>query len=191
MAWRDETCCVGSRRSLIKPCSGLGNCLLYGDVVGGKRARRRPHIRLNNVFKSDMRAVDMNIKSWNGITNVHSRWRRYLHRGVKRARMKENNGTTSERAPLYAFVAIETVTLVWAWAAITVAAPPSAGQAWILGCRTMVTRDILPHVRKLFELFLVQFRSFLCEKAFHILLNLVFLNESSPSSRPFTQMQNS
>ena len=38
--------------------------LLYGELTCGKRTSGRPHLRYKDVCKRDMKALDINTKSW-------------------------------------------------------------------------------------------------------------------------------
>jgi len=84
--------------------------ILFGDLASGKRAIGRPRLRYKDVCKRDMKALDIDIESWEDIAANRARWRStvnsHLTAGeaklrveaeVKRTRRKES--ASSERVP--------------------------------------------------------------------------------------------
>ena len=49
--------------------------ILYGELVTGQRSTVRPHLRFKDVFKRDMRALDINPKPWENLAADRGSWR--------------------------------------------------------------------------------------------------------------------
>ena len=80
--------------------------LLYGELACGKRTTGRPHLRYRDVCKRDMKALDINITSWETLASDRTRWRNTIHQHLvtgekklsdaaedKRTRRKQHNNT--------------------------------------------------------------------------------------------------
>ena len=53
--------------------------ILYGELATGKRKTGRPQLRFKDVCKRDMKALDMDIDSWEDLASDRSGWRSTLH----------------------------------------------------------------------------------------------------------------
>uniref|UniRef100_A0A2D4J9Y5 Uncharacterized protein n=1 Tax=Micrurus lemniscatus lemniscatus TaxID=129467 RepID=A0A2D4J9Y5_MICLE len=56
--------------------------LLYGELVQGKRPRGRPQLRYKDICKRDLRALGMDINSWETLTADHSAWKLKMQHGL-------------------------------------------------------------------------------------------------------------
>ena len=52
--------------------------ILYSELDKGKRTTGRPHPRYNDVCKRDLKALDIEVKSWDELTEDKSSWRKVL-----------------------------------------------------------------------------------------------------------------
>ena len=64
---------------------------LYGEIASGKRVQGRPQLRFKDVYKKDMKALDMNVDHEEDVAQDRPRWRQELThsltRGVKKLRL--------------------------------------------------------------------------------------------------------
>lgn len=81
--------------------------ILYGELATGRRSTGCPHLRFKDVCKRDMKALAIDIKSWEELANDRSKWRNTLNKHLKsgeeklikeaaekRARRKERNNSS-------------------------------------------------------------------------------------------------
>ena len=68
--------------------------LLYGELAAGKRAQGRPQLRFKDVCKKDLKAVEVDMKGWESLTQNRSQWRQEMTRGLRRG--EENLRAASE-----------------------------------------------------------------------------------------------
>ena len=79
---------------------------LYGELALGRRTIGRPHLRYKDVCVRDMKAVDIDTMSWEGLADVRTKWRSALKQqpntgedklmtaaADKRARRKEGSSS--------------------------------------------------------------------------------------------------
>ena len=52
--------------------------ILYGELASGKRSVGRPELRYNDACKRDLKALDIDTKSWEDTSADRSRWRSML-----------------------------------------------------------------------------------------------------------------
>ena len=71
--------------------------ILYGELATGRRSTGRPHLRFKDVCKRDMRALDINTESWEGLANDRSRWRSTLNKHLKSGEEKLMNMAAVKR----------------------------------------------------------------------------------------------
>ena len=57
--------------------------IFCGELAAGKRITDRPHLRLMNVYKRDMRAFHIDMESWACLEADHTRWRRTLNQKLQ------------------------------------------------------------------------------------------------------------
>ena len=53
--------------------------VLYGELTSGQRSIGCPQLRYKNVCKRDMKALNININSWEDLATNHTSWRSMLH----------------------------------------------------------------------------------------------------------------
>ena len=70
--------------------------ILYGELATG-RSTGRPHLRFKDVCKRDMRALDIDTESWEGLAVDRSRWRNTLNKHLKSGEAKLMNEATDKR----------------------------------------------------------------------------------------------
>ena len=88
-------------------CAGLAMCameddripkdILYGELAVGKRPRGHPQLRYKDVCKRDMRALEIDPKSWEDIAADRSSWRCLLHKQLKEGEEKITNEAIEKR----------------------------------------------------------------------------------------------
>ncbi|KAI8517816.1 hypothetical protein Bbelb_038330 [Branchiostoma belcheri] len=66
--------------------------LLYGELILGKRSTGRPQLRLKDVCKGDLKALDINTEHWKDLADDRARWRCTLSRQLNtgEARLMRN-----------------------------------------------------------------------------------------------------
>ena len=80
--------------------------ILYGELALGRRTTGRPHLRYKDVCITDMKAVDIDTMSWEGLAADRTEWRNALKQHLetgeeklmaaaadKRARRKEDSSS--------------------------------------------------------------------------------------------------
>ena len=72
--------------------------IFYGELASGKRPKGRPQLRYKDVCKRDMKALDIDPKSWEVTASDRSRWRRLLHNKLIEGEDKINNAAMEKRA---------------------------------------------------------------------------------------------
>ena len=72
--------------------------VLYGELAAGKRPRGRPQLRYKDVCKRDMKALEIDPKSWEDIAADRSSWRCLLHKQLKEGEEKITNEAIEKRA---------------------------------------------------------------------------------------------
>ena len=86
--------------------------LLYGELKLGVRGKGRPQLRYKDVCKRDMKALEIDETSWEGVASDRVAWRRTLRSqlvhgegklkadaAAKRARRKERNQLKADGVP--------------------------------------------------------------------------------------------
>ena len=71
--------------------------ILYGELATGRRSTGRPHMRFKDVCKRDMRALDIDTETWEGLANDRSRWRSTLNKHLKSGEGKLMNEAAEKR----------------------------------------------------------------------------------------------
>ena len=56
--------------------------LLYGELVQGKRATGSPYLRYKDVCKRDLKALSIDLSTWENLTLDRSAWRQAVHQGL-------------------------------------------------------------------------------------------------------------
>ena len=56
--------------------------LLYGELADGDRPRGRPQLRYKDVCKRDMKALSINIDTWETLSSERSVWKHTVHTGL-------------------------------------------------------------------------------------------------------------
>ena len=54
--------------------------VLYGELTSGQRSTGHPQLRYKGACKRDMKALNININSWEDLTTDHTSWRSTLHK---------------------------------------------------------------------------------------------------------------
>ena len=52
--------------------------ILYSELANGKRTTGRPHLRYKDVGKRDLKALDIDVNSWEELAEERSSWRQEL-----------------------------------------------------------------------------------------------------------------
>ena len=71
--------------------------ILYGELASGRRSKGRPQLRFKDVCKRDMKALDINTKSWEDLAAGHMRWRSALNLHLKSGKEKLVNAEVGKR----------------------------------------------------------------------------------------------
>ena len=71
--------------------------ILYGELAVGKRPRGHPQLRYKDVCKRDMRALEIDPKSWEDVAADRSSWRCLLHKQLKEGEEKITNEAIEKR----------------------------------------------------------------------------------------------
>ena len=71
--------------------------ILYGELAVGKRPRGHPQLRYKDVCKRDMRALEIDPKSWEDIAADRSSWRCLLHKQLKEGEEMITNEAIEKR----------------------------------------------------------------------------------------------
>ena len=58
--------------------------LLYGELVEGKRPVGRPKLRYKDICKRDLKALDINLDTWEDAATDCTAWRRTIEGGLSR-----------------------------------------------------------------------------------------------------------
>ena len=75
--------------------------LLYGELATGSRRRGRPHLRFKDVCKRDMKACNINTKSWEAFADNRTMWKQTVSQGLEsgeKAVRTANDGARAKRA---------------------------------------------------------------------------------------------
>ena len=75
--------------------------LLYGELATGSRRRGRPHLHFKDVCKGDMKACNINTKSWEAFADNRTLWKQIVLQGLEsgeKAVRTANDGARAKRA---------------------------------------------------------------------------------------------
>ena len=72
--------------------------ILCGELTSGRRSTRCPQLRYKDVCKRDMKALDINIESWEDLAADRAMWRRTLNQHLKSGEEKLVNAEVGKRA---------------------------------------------------------------------------------------------
>jgi len=72
--------------------------ILHGELTTGRRSTGRPHLRFKDVCKRDMRALNIDTESWEGLAVDRSRWRNTMNKHPKSGETKLMIEATGKRA---------------------------------------------------------------------------------------------
>ena len=56
--------------------------LLYGELAQGKRPTSRPQLRYKDVCKRDLKAMDIDLNTWEAVASDRTAWRQTLQKGL-------------------------------------------------------------------------------------------------------------
>ena len=76
----------------------LGHVRLYGELALGRRTTGRPHLRYTDVSARDMKAVDIDTMSWEGLAVDRTGWRSALKQHLKTGEDKLMTAAADKRA---------------------------------------------------------------------------------------------
>ena len=62
--------------------------ILYGGLASGQRGSGCLQLRYKDACKRDMRALDININSWEDLAANHTSWRSMLHKQLQSGEKK-------------------------------------------------------------------------------------------------------
>ena len=68
--------------------SRIPKYILYGELALGSRTTGHPHLRYKNVCVRDMKAVDIDTMSWEGLATDRTKWRSALKQHLKTGKDK-------------------------------------------------------------------------------------------------------
>ena len=120
--------------------------ILYGELAAGQRGLGRPQLRYKDVCKRDMKAVCININSWEDLTADRTSWRSTLQnscrlvrkscqRRQQRSEPTERKHQRTERSQhTYATYVVVTVTLALV-STVTKGAAQAEQTVWIFRVR--------------------------------------------------------
>ena len=72
--------------------------ILYGELASGNRSRGRPQLRYKDVCKRGMKALDMDIESWENLASDRVKWRGTLKHLLKSGEDKLMNAAADKGA---------------------------------------------------------------------------------------------
>ena len=72
--------------------------ILYGELALGRRTTGRPHLRYKDVCARDMKAVDIDTMSWEGLAADRTGWRSALKQHIKTGEAKLMTAAADKRA---------------------------------------------------------------------------------------------
>ena len=72
--------------------------ILYGELALGRRTTGRPHLRYKDVCKRDMKAVDIDTMSWEGLAADRTEWRSALKQHLETGEEKLMAAAADKRA---------------------------------------------------------------------------------------------
>ena len=72
--------------------------ILYGEMALGRRTTGRPHLRYKDVSVRDMKAVDIDTISWEGLAADRTKWRSALKQHIKTGEYKLMAAAADKRA---------------------------------------------------------------------------------------------
>ena len=72
--------------------------LLYGELVEGERDRGRPLLRYKDVCKRDLKALDINVSSWETIATDRDAWKLTLKRQLPKGESKWKEKVAEKRS---------------------------------------------------------------------------------------------
>ena len=72
--------------------------ILYGQLASGRRTKGRPQLHYKHVCKRDMKALDINTKSWVDLAANRMMWRSTLNQHLKSGEEKLVNAEVGKRA---------------------------------------------------------------------------------------------
>ena len=77
----------------------IPNNILYGELALGRRTTGRPHLRYKDVCVRNMKVVDIDTMSWEGLAADRTKWRSALKQHLKTGRKTDgcSRGQTSTK----------------------------------------------------------------------------------------------
>ena len=72
--------------------------ILYGELALGRRTTGHPHLRCKDVCVRDMKAVDIDTMSWEGLAADRTKWRSALKQHLKTGKDKLMTDAADKRA---------------------------------------------------------------------------------------------
>ena len=72
--------------------------IVYGELALGRRTTGRPHLRYKDVCVRDMKAVDIDTMSWEGLASDRTKWRSALIQHLKTGEDKLKAAAAGKRA---------------------------------------------------------------------------------------------
>ena len=71
--------------------------LLYGELSAGTRAQGRPKLRFKDVCKRDLKALDIDVSTWEDTAADRSRWRHAHNSGLASSERKQQQAAEERR----------------------------------------------------------------------------------------------
>ncbi|XP_062849141.1 uncharacterized protein LOC134311436 [Trichomycterus rosablanca] len=81
--------------------------LLYGELAEGKRPTGRPQLRYKDVCKRDLKALDINLNTWEALANERSSSKHTVQKGLSKFEEKIAQKTEVQRQKRKALSAVE------------------------------------------------------------------------------------
>ena len=72
--------------------------ILYGELALGRRTTGHPHLRYKDVCVRDMKAVDIDTMSWEGLAADRTKWRSAIKQHLKTGKDKMMTDAADKRA---------------------------------------------------------------------------------------------
>ena len=72
--------------------------VLYGELTSGQRSTGHPQLRYKDACKRDMKAIAININSWEDLTANCTSWRSMLHKQLQTGEKKRTSVAAEKQA---------------------------------------------------------------------------------------------
>ena len=90
LCWLGHVCCMKDGQ--------IPKDILYRELTSGQRSTGCPQLRHKDACKRDMKALNININSWEDLTADHTSWRNMLHKQLQSGEKKLTAVAAEKRA---------------------------------------------------------------------------------------------